>query len=215
MKVQRAPILLFTFGLRKGDKHKILGKQCVIGRDSMAEVQLDSPYVSRKHAEVVFEAGYWFITDFFSKNGVFINMKRIEPGKPFPLKDHDQVQIGSVSSFEFKDPEATVYESKLRIMQPGLWLDESNHNVFVFGERLEPPLSNQQFALLTGLVNKNGDVISNEEIAAMLWPESNGSLETTAVDNIISRLRSRLRELDETHDYIETVRGVGYRMRVP
>jgi DNA-binding response OmpR family regulator len=36
-------------------------------------------------------------------------------------------------------------------------------------------------------------------------------VESAAIDNAISRLRDRLAEVDETHDYVVTVRGVGRR----
>jgi DNA-binding response OmpR family regulator len=36
-------------------------------------------------------------------------------------------------------------------------------------------------------------------------------VESAAMDNAISRLRSRLAELDPDHEYLETVRGVGRR----
>lgn len=208
---QSAASLLFTFGLREGEWIQIVGKTAVIGRDPTADVQLDSPYVSRKHAEVVNEGGYWFITDLYSKNGVFKNMDRIQPGKRIPLNDRDQIQIGSASAFDFHDSEATVHESELRLMSPGLWLDEPTRDVYVYGKCLEPPLSPQQFTLLAGLVVKKGDIVTYDEIAQLLWPEAAGGIENAAIDNAISRLRDRLAELDEAHDYIETVRGIGRR----
>jgi DNA-binding response OmpR family regulator len=65
--------------------------------------------------------------------------------------------------------------------------------------------------LLAALVRKDGDVMTNEAIADVLWPEAAGGVESAAIDNVISRLRGRLAEVDERHDYIETVRGVGRR----
>jgi DNA-binding response OmpR family regulator len=61
------------------------------------------------------------------------------------------------------------------------------------------------------LFHKQGDVVTNETLAEVLWPEAAGGVESAAIDNAISRLRARLAELDETHDYLETVRGVGRR----
>jgi len=208
---KKRPQIVFTFGLCKDERVEIKDEHVVIGRDPLAGIVLDSPYVSRKHAEILFEGGYWFITDLNSKNGVFRNMNRIPSGEKTLLSDGDQIQIGSVSAFEFHDPEETIHQSELRWMTPGLWLDEDNVDVYVCGQRLDPPLSPQQFSLLAALVHENGNVMTHDEIAEVLWPEAAGGTEKAAVDNAISRLRARLSELDEAHDYIDTVRGVGRR----
>jgi DNA-binding winged helix-turn-helix (wHTH) protein len=205
------PTLIFTFGLRAGEEVYLSGSPLVIGRDPSADIQLDSPYVSRQHAKIERQSGYWYLTDLYSKNGVFCNTDRIQPGKPVFLAHRDQVQIGSVSAFTFHDPERTIHQSEVRLLAPGLHLDRSNYDVYIHGERLDPPLSPQQFTLLQALIEKAGNVIANEEIAEALWPEAEGGVESAAIDNAISRLRDRLAELDEVHDYIETVRGVGKR----
>ncbi len=205
------PWLVFTSGLREGERVQLQTRVCILGRDPSADIWIQSPVVSRQHAEISCDGGYWFIIDLHSKNGVFKNLVRLEPGKRATLVDGDRVQIGSASIFEFNDPEATVHDSNIRMMSPGLWLDESNHDVYVFDVRLEPPLSPQQFTLLQALFQKQGDVLTNEEIADCLWPEAAGGVSNAAIDNAISRLNRRLMELDETHRYIDTVRGVGRR----
>ena len=209
--LQEKPILIFTFGLREGENFQLNQTSTVIGRDPSADIRLNSPFISRRHAMIENQGGYWYLTDLYSKNGVYRNMNRIQPGKEVPLGHRDLVQIGSVSAFEFHDPERTVGQSELRLLATGLRLDVTNRDVFINGERLEPPLPPQQFTLLAALVKKDGDVVTNEQIANVLWPEAAGGVENAAIDNAISRLRDRLAEVDETHDYIETVRGVGRR----
>jgi len=210
-RLLRKPSLQFTSGIRGGDRIEIQTDSCVIGRDPDSDIQLDSHFVSRRHAEVVCESGYWFIIDLHSKNGVFKNMIRLQPGVRTPLFDRDQVQISSVSAFTFQDPEATIHEKEMRMMSPGLWVDEFNRDVFMEQRRLDPPLSAQQFTLLAALMHRGGDVMTNAAIAEVLWPEAAGGVEDAAIDNAISRLRGRLAELDPAHDYIETVRGMGKR----
>lgn len=208
---QEKPTLIFTFGLREGEKIDLCESSVVVGRDPSADIQLDSPYVSRQHAKITSEGGYWYLSDLYSKNGVFRNMDRIQPGKAVLLTHRDQVQIGSVCAFEFHDPERTIHQSEMRLLAAGLHLDRPNRDVYIQGERLDPPLSPQQFTLLQALVENEGSVVTNEEIAQVLWPEAAGGVESAAIDNAASRLRERLSELDESHDYIETVRGVGRR----
>lgn len=212
LRARKNPTLHFIAGLREGERVTFNETTCIIGRDPTADIQLESPFVSRGHAEISFEGGYWFIKDLHSKNGVYKNTTRIHSGERVPLFDRDKVQIGNVSTFEFHDPEATVHESEMPMMSLGLWLDEPNREVYCCGQRLEPPLSQQSYTLLSALVHKGGDVMTNEAIAEVLWPQAAGGVERAAIDNAISRLRSRLAELDEEHDYIETVRGVGRRV---
>ena len=205
------PSLHFMSGLRSGERFLLPGGSCIIGRDESADILLDSPTVSRQHAEIIKDGGYWYLVDLFSRNGVSRNMARVHPGERIPLQDRDEIQIGSVSVFMFLDPESTVHESQLRMMTPGLWLDEPNREVNVDDMRLDPPLTHQQFDLLMVLFHKRGGVVTNEEIAAVLWPEAAGGVERAAIDNAVSRLRARLDEFHVDHEFIETVRGVGKR----
>jgi len=208
---KETPKLLFLSGIRAGEQVQLRGMSCIIGRDPSADIPLDSPFVSRHHAEIRCEGVYWTIADLFSKNGVFRNQARIEPGTPILLQNLDEIQIGSVSVFRFLDPEDTLLESDLQMRSPGVWLDEPNREVYVCNERLDPPLSQQQFDLLRTLFHRQREVVTNEMIAEALWPGAAGGVESAAMDNAISRLRSRLAELDPDHEYLETVRGVGRR----
>ena len=208
---KETPKLLFLSGIRAGEQVQLQGMSCIIGRDPSADVPLDSPFVSRHHAEIRCEGVYWTIADLFSKNGVFRNKARIEPGIAVTLHDLDEIQIGSVSVFKFLDPEDTLLESDIQMHSPGIWLDEPNREVYVHNERLDPPLSQQQYDLLRTLFHHQHEVVTNEMIAEALWPGAAGGVESAAIDNAISRLRSRLAELDPDHEYLETVRGVGRR----
>jgi membrane-bound lytic murein transglycosylase D len=49
-----------------------------IGRTNECEVCINNDYVSRVHAEVVFENGQWQIRDLNSSNGVFVDGQRVE-----------------------------------------------------------------------------------------------------------------------------------------
>jgi membrane-bound lytic murein transglycosylase D len=49
-----------------------------IGRSDSCEVTIDNDYVSRIHAEVIFENGTWCIRDLNSSNGLYLNCRRVE-----------------------------------------------------------------------------------------------------------------------------------------
>src|SRR5262252_5665913 len=49
-----------------------------IGRSDSCEVTINNDFVSRVHAEVVFEKGTWHIRDLNSSNGLYLDGRRVE-----------------------------------------------------------------------------------------------------------------------------------------
>jgi pSer/pThr/pTyr-binding forkhead associated (FHA) protein len=63
-----------------------------VGRSVTADIRLDDPTVSRRHALIVkTEEGRIRVLDDRSLNGVFVNGKRVEWS---PLRDGDELEIG-------------------------------------------------------------------------------------------------------------------------
>jgi len=86
-------------------------------------------------------------------------------------------------------------------------LDLDAHICYVDG--VELPLTLQEFRLLSYLIQGRGRVRTRDELLADVWNTS-PDLETRTVDTHVKRLRDKL---GEAGDIIETVRGVGYRIR--
>lgn len=63
-----------------------------IGRDPACSIVVSDPSVSRTHAKLSFDSGLFFVEDCSSKNGVFLNRKRVY-GK-VELEDGDLITIG-------------------------------------------------------------------------------------------------------------------------
>ena len=74
---------------------------------------------------------------------------------------------------------------------------------------LEIKLTALEFKLLQKLISNAGKVLSRNFLLENVW-EMDGFLSTRTVDTHVKRLREKL---GEAKDYIETVRGIGYRMR--
>lgn len=66
----------------------------ILGRDPDAEILLDSPGVSRRHAKLTISAGRAQIEDLGSKNGTFVGDRRVEGTRS--LDDGDTIRVGSV-----------------------------------------------------------------------------------------------------------------------
>jgi DNA-binding winged helix-turn-helix (wHTH) protein len=77
--------------LRSGSREFLLREgENLIGRSAECLVRIASPRVSRRHARVVVTAGAATIEDLGSKNGTFVEGKRITE----PTRLHDGAQVG-------------------------------------------------------------------------------------------------------------------------
>lgn len=66
----------------------------VLGRGADSLVWIDAQSVSRRHARVLVGSGVATLEDLGSKNGTFVNGKRLTA--PIALRDGDELRIGSV-----------------------------------------------------------------------------------------------------------------------
>ena len=66
----------------------------VLGRDPDAEIFLNSPGVSRRHAVIRISGDQATIEDLGSKNGTFVGDQRVDGSRP--LADGESIRIGSV-----------------------------------------------------------------------------------------------------------------------
>lgn len=99
-------------------------------------------------------------------------------------------------------------KSSSKILKIGeLEMNLNEHSVFSYGEKAE--LTLKEFEILRLFMENTGQVFSRERLLQSVWG-SDFMGETRTVDVHIGTLRTKLGECGE---YIETVRGVGYRMR--
>jgi two-component system phosphate regulon response regulator PhoB len=92
-------------------------------------------------------------------------------------------------------------------------MDLGAHQVTLNGEELN--LTPTEFRLLEALLERRGRTQSRRQLLEKAWDvESDVSdrIQTRTVDMHVRRLRAKL---DEVGDWIETVRGFGYRLRLP
>ena len=101
----------------------------------------------------------------------------------------------------------TEQKDKAKILQVGdLTLNAGEHTVFVGAERVQ--LTLKEYDLLKLFMENLGMVFTRDGLLNSVWGE-NYIGETRTVDVHIGTLRTKLGACGE---YIETVRGVGYRM---
>jgi hypothetical protein len=76
----------------EGKRHEIEKRRVVIGRSREADIQVEDPNVSRRHAEVQQEGATWWLVDLDSTNGVEVGGKRVKRVK---LEDGARFTVGS------------------------------------------------------------------------------------------------------------------------
>ena len=68
-----------------------------IGRSSACSVCIPNDYVSSYHAEILMlDNGDIFLTDCNSKNGTYLNGKRIAPNVEVPVRRGDRIEFDNV-----------------------------------------------------------------------------------------------------------------------
>ncbi len=88
-----------------------------------------------------------------------------------------------------------------------LRLDRSAHQVWVDEQEIQ--LTALEFRLLTTLLQRRGRVQSRDQLLSDVWG-IDADITTRTVDTHVKRLREKL---GPAGSYIETLRGVGYRMK--
>src|SRR5437763_13412742 len=85
---------LFFVGLDGTEKSYRLQthRPFTVGRDPGNDIVLRDPKVSRHHAEIVFERGFFVLHDLASANGTFVNSKRVRVA---PLTHGARLRLGN------------------------------------------------------------------------------------------------------------------------
>jgi two-component system, OmpR family, phosphate regulon response regulator PhoB len=96
-----------------------------------------------------------------------------------------------------------------RIVHEPLVIDVGSHVVRLKGK--EVVLTATEFKLLHRLARRPGRAFSRDQLLSEVWGYG-GEIETRTVDTHMKRLRAKLGPVG---DWIQTVRGVGYRFRPP
>lgn len=209
---REVPMLVAYDGEFAGQRWPLEGNSILIGRGADCQVMLPTRQVSRHHARIERVAeGVYVLYDLGSKNGTYVNGEEVRD-RPRVLRDGDEIQIALCMKLGFVGADVTL---PLAVEGPtrGLRVERASRRVFVGGRELTPPLSPAQYRLLTAMLDAEGQVLSRDEVVAIVWPEEAADgVSEQAIDAMIRRLRERLAELDPDFSYIVTVRGHGFRL---
>jgi len=108
--------LIVTNGKQEGDYYPLGRRTNVVGRDEALPIQILDNMVSRKHLQIRFDptTNRFFAYDMKSRNGVYVNNRRVED--EVALKDGDVIMVGMTSILfvdrDFKDKDSALQHYK-------------------------------------------------------------------------------------------------------
>ena len=211
--LEEAPLLIGQTGPLKGERW-VLNKPVTIGRESTCEVVIPDRQVSRFHARLTPTSEGVLLEDLDSKNGTHCNGTQVS-GK-VTLRDGDTVQIAVAQQFIYLTSDATTPLSDFNETPRMLRLDIRSRSVWIGEQPIDPPLSALQFHVLQVLYEEQGHVIDRRQLISDAWGDDEAiGVSDQALDALLRRLRDRIAELDQTHQYIVTLRGHGVRFENP
>lgn len=188
--------------------------EMIIGRQEDCDIVLDDRTVSRHHARITRDQKGYILADLDSKNGTFVNGESASEG--CRLQDGDDIQVAISFRLTFVDAGATAPLFFEETVQRGLYLDKEARAVNLNQYTISPPLSPAQFRLLELLFDNQDRVVNRDEVVYAVWPESaSEGVSEQAIDALVRRLRDRLANVDPDWQYIVTVRGHGFRLKLP
>src|SRR5712692_8408811 len=68
------------------------GETISLGRASDCTIPIKDRFLSRRHAEIIFERGTWYVRDCGSVNGTLVNGVKVVD--PVPLRAGDRIALG-------------------------------------------------------------------------------------------------------------------------
>lgn len=125
--------------------------------------------------------------------------------KPFEPRELVARMRAHLRAYEYKKPGSTGEDNK--IVLGDLVIDEGRREVYFQKKKVD--FTKMEFDFLKLLAENPGRAFSREEILNKVWGYENYP-STRTVDTHVLQLRHKLRD-----SLIETVRGVGYRLRYP
>ena len=212
------PVLIGQSGPLNGERWVIRGPM-VIGRGDDCDIVIPDRKISRHHARVQPGSGGIVLEDLNSKNGTHYNGQPLKGS--VTLTDGDLIQIALAQKFTYLSSDATIpldFDAPIEagLEKRRLKMDKRSRRVWANSKEVIPPLSVAQFTMLELLYIRDGLVVPREELVKAIWGEEEAyGVSDQALDALVRRLRDRLSEADNDHEYVVTVRGHGIRLENP
>jgi len=80
-----------------GERLAVRMGKTTVGRSPENDLYLDDPQISRQHAEITWDGARCLVTDLNSRNGTFVNGRRLMPNLPELLRPGDRISFGTAN----------------------------------------------------------------------------------------------------------------------
>ncbi len=90
---------MFSIRIKKNNKfevHKSKNPEFIMGRAADCDIVVHSDVISRHHLKIALTPEEIFIMDLKSANGTFKNGIRLDPNKPYVIKEDDNIRLGNM-----------------------------------------------------------------------------------------------------------------------
>ena len=237
--VQDVPgaILVVQSGVPEPGMETLEGARHVLGKAPQADIALDNPYVSRRHAEIAFSGDAYSIRDLGSKNGTFVDGQRVGQS-PRQLDGGEIIELGlgqviatfrlGSSTITLPGPTAKPVPTRSGSGSPaptpvapqrspvrGVFVDAARRDVLIDGKVISPPLSRKEFDVLALLWERKGEACGKDDLSARGWPErEQGGVTDQEISQCVHRLRRRIEPDPSSPRFVISIRGYGYRLAV-
>jgi hypothetical protein len=188
------------------------------------DIELSDDIVSRRHAEIIFKDGKYWIQDLGSTNGTMLNDDRILSGNLYELKHNSRIGLGLEGSsariiLVFKQTEDTnIIRGKQQDsgVNTGIskvsWLKINDNKKEASIDGKPKKLSRKEYELLSFLYRNAGDVCSRDRIIEAVWSESKdpSAISDATIDQLIHRLREKVEPDPSNPTRIISKKAFGY-----
>lgn len=183
--------------------------------------------ISRRHFKIEYvQAEGYIVADLRSTNGTWVNGSRLTSGAPQFLHDADKIMVannpnfiievilsGGVVTEKFVKSAVAPLGKPHRGLLSGIYYDAHFDQFIVDGHRIEPTyFSSTEHRTLRHLAVQPGRVHSYDDLATQVW---NGWVQNNTIAKTIGNIRHKLDIVSPgAGNYIQTIRGRGFRCRI-
>jgi len=184
------------------------------GQEDNSTIALSHQFISRRHAQIRYSDGHFFIQDLNSKNGTRVNGVSLEPMTDCRLGNNDVINMANgtvlIRFKQLSGLQSETIENMDESISDTIVVDHHAREAWVNGKKLDPVLTKTEFDLLSFLFNNRNKACSKDDIAAHVWEEE--FITDQQIEQYIYRLRRRIEADPNDPGIIVTMRGYGYKL---
>lgn len=189
-----------------------------IGRDSTADLRIPDPFISRLQAEIYYEHEKWYIRDLQSKNGSFVNDKKIG-AEPVQLKHGDTISFSRKIDYLFQSENLDSDGTRSMVVSSspyGIEMVEKSEDVLVDGIKINPRLGPQEWLFLSLLMKEPDRIHTYKELAQEMFMIAEDIFAITpyikSLQTIKNDICKKFRKQGIIREVIKSRNGVGYQL---